>query len=117
MTTSVITVTINAYPNGIDNTVNHTRRFGSLAIATGDYPATGVPLSFTTLDPPVGTSPIDVYMHSCTTGYVYKYDPVNKSIRIFQSAGTAAPMVEISTTTPSGVYGDTIYFEAIFNRN
>ena len=117
MTTSVVTSTVNAYPTGIDNTINHTIRIGHLHIGSGDYPATGIPLAFTDFEPPVGGDPIYVKMYSCTTGYMYFYDPVNKSIRIFQSAGTAAPLVELSTTTPAGVYGDTVYFEAMFNRN
>jgi hypothetical protein len=117
MSTSTVTLTINPYPNGRSNDFNHVTISGKVAIGAGDYPANGLPVSWATMDPPAGPTPIKpAHVESVSSGYVYRHDPVHGTIRIFQSAGSAAPLVEIATTTPGGVVSDTIYFDAVFNR-
>lgn len=119
MATSAVTVTVNPFPTGYDNTINTITIRGKLTIAAGDYPATGIPVAFNIKDASAVGNPIcPVKLESPSSGFVYRWDMVNTSIRIWLT-GTAAndPLNEVSTTTPSGVVSDTIYFSAVFSRS
>lgn len=73
------------------------------SVAFGDsaltYPATGVPLpAIASLGPFKKSAQLVMVVPVTIDGYIYKYDATNHSLRIFQSAGTAAPLAELSGT-------------------
>jgi hypothetical protein len=90
---------------------------GLLAVAAGSYPANGLPVSFIGLLGVPNPQP----RKNCTSitglsGYVFIWDDGHQTLRIFESAGSAAPLVEVSTTTPTAVVNDTISFRTKFVR-
>jgi hypothetical protein len=116
------TYTINPYPNGIANNFTSQRIKGTVTISSGTYPTGGYPApgnanvvwaagsqeQVKSLLPPN-----ELWFQSIAhppSGYEYCWDQTANTMRIFQSAGSAAPMVEISGSVPAGVTGDTIQF-------
>lgn len=106
MATSKVTYTPLNFPNGKKMFMDGRCHFGTIAIAAGDYPATGLPISLAGVLYGAPPNPYFGVIYSQSSGYVYFFDKVNQSIRIYQSAGSAAPLAEIATTTPSGVVSD-----------
>lgn len=118
MVASTSTLTINAYPKGIDNTQRCQIVRGTMTITTGFYPSGGYTVNWGSLfsassgfaiqaippDSTGGTNtalmPIDVDIKSAAyatspqgfgpSGYVYVWDNVNGNIHIFQSTTGAA---------------------------
>jgi hypothetical protein len=118
MSNSASTITYNAFPKGIIPLDNAYKLYGTITIGSGTYPTNGVTLSFSTASSaPNIQEPYAGVFWSPSSGYVYQFDPVHDTIRVYESAGSAAPLTEISGSTPSGVTGDTIYFEVTCQRN
>ena len=116
MADATATVTVNAFPTGVDQTARFSHLYGTIAISTGGtYITNGLPLSwdseFNVYTPGV---PFQAYFYSIDSGFVYTWDNTNETIRIFQSAGSAAPLVEIANG--ASVTADTVQFHAIFTR-
>lgn len=123
MANATATVTSAAFPDGKDLTFDHFHVYGTIAIAHGTYPAHGVPLTWDDQLMPGGLLPSWVSFQSAGSppgGFVYYYDKVNQTIRIYQSQNSAAtgtsPFSELSTVIPDAIVNDTIQFHAIFRR-
>ena len=120
MAASQATFTINTQPNGRTDNLDKREMFGTIAVsgAGGTYPANGLPLSF------IGTG---VYSQNPPfwgliygiAGYLYVFDPVHQTLRIYLCGGSSSPLVEVATnaTTPAGVLTDTIYARVIVDRS
>jgi len=115
MSNSAATFTVNPFPNGVDDRARFRELFGTVAISAGSYPANGIPVTQIDSDPYGSNAPVWLEMQG-VSGYVFIYDPTHVTIRIFESAGSAAPLTEVSTTTPSGVVSDTIAFRCTLLR-
>lgn len=113
MATSKVTPAISHQDVGVSNVFDVR---GTLGVAAGDYPANGLPVSFAGFIQASSTPAPNSVTFSGLAGYVYVFDDVHQTIRAFQSAGSAAPLVEVATTTPSGVVSDTISFQAKFPK-
>lgn len=103
MSLPVLTTTLNPFPTGKDK-LQHSQVYkGEVVIATGgDYQTSGLPWALA--GPGVlGTAAINwCEMYSPSTGFTYKYDPVNATIRIWQpgaTTGTIANTVTQPTVT------------------
>lgn len=114
MAVSTCIFTENSFPSGRALARDKQIFFGIITIggASGTYPANGLPLNFTPGPPVSNTPPIYGDLNG-VAGYVYVFDPVHQTVRIYQSgveSASAAPLAELATnsTTPSGVTGDTI---------
>lgn len=128
MAAATATLTVNAYPNGVDNTQRRSVIYGKCTLTVGgDYVTNGIPLNWgdllsasggqflgnwSTLDQP---QPQWAEFRSAgnaagTTvpGYVYIYDTTNNTLRI--ASGTAE-LVNTDVVT-----ADEIVFRAEFNR-
>jgi hypothetical protein len=121
------TLTINAFPLGVDNTQAQQVLYGTVTI-TGTYVTNGVPVNWnamknpdgSTFQPSIGPStndPIVVYFSSSIGGVQtvtppglqsYIYDSVHNSIRIYGGSTELANAAAITA--------DTIVFEAHFAR-
>lgn len=115
-----------------DNTQKLSRVYGYFTIAgTGNYVAGGIPVDFTGVAL-TSKGPVSVRVFSnlatasvATALYVYSYVPDSNTaptlsggaVQVFQSAGSAAPLAEISGALPAGVTGDYIAFVAEFQRD
>lgn len=118
MATATAALTVNAYPNGVDNTQRHQILFGLLALnAGGTYATNGVPFTWKFLSAEGGsfipnfsaTSPVWATFVSQAGGtYQYLYDPVHGTIRIYQAG------VELANA--AAITADTIGFRAEFNK-
>lgn len=130
MATATAVVTINAYPNGVDNTLRHEVVFGTLAVSASPatYLTNGLPVTFDTASKEKVKSSTLVPMWGFiqgVAGYQYTYDPVHGTIRIFESPAVAsapsvaAPGTELTngSAIPAGVSGDTIFVRFEVNRN
>lgn len=134
MANSAVTVSINAYPGGIDNTQHFQQVFGHLKISAGNYPANGMAISWASesikSNPASATSaaapafaPL-VYEDSNSanfSGYDYWVDAVGNLHVGSGSNNNAAlnPVLEIpsgSNATPTPVVNASIAFIAWFRR-
>ena len=111
-----LTTTINPYPAGRDKTQKSQVYKGTVVIGSGgQYQTNGLPWTLSSGGAAVLTAglPNWVEMYSATTGYIYFYDPVHQSIRIYQSgveSASAAPLAELGNG--ASVTTDTVYFRA-----
>lgn len=131
MATAIATVTINAFPSGVDYTKKSVIVRGTIAVqaSPATYATGGLSLNFNVLQPVTNfaietlSGPSQVFIDSGAGGlYEYGWNKANNALQIFAaSAGVAgsAPFVEFANATaiPASVSGDTIYFEAVFPRN
>lgn len=128
MAAATATLTINAFPKGVDNTLSQQILFGVCALsASGTYiNPNGIPVSWSALKNPDGSSfqadigpsttvPIIAYFTSSTGGvngatavYSYIYDSVHNSLRIYAGAAELA--------NNAAIVVDTITFEAHFAK-
>jgi hypothetical protein len=123
MATATVTVTVNAFPAGVDQTGRFGHLYGSaiggggIAIGTGGtYVTDGLPVTW---DVPEniysGNSGNPIYVDMWgLAGFQYVYDSTNNTIRIFQSAGSAAAFAEIANG--ASVTEDALSFHAVFQR-
>ena len=121
MAAPVITLTVAAWPNGVDQTQLRAIIEGSGAIAGGGTYATGgltLPWTdmqdgnFNDLTPYIGnwgpnqTYPVWATAFSRASGFVYVIDPTSGNLRIFESSagsGTiSAPTLTMNSYTPAG---------------
>ena len=122
MAVATATPTINAFPNGVDNTQRFTRIYGTIAISASPatYATGGLALSFSGLEPIKSTqSPVIVYIESVKgSGFIYGWNQSTGKLQIFTGAAAQSALTELSAAAiPAGVSGDTIFFEALFLRN
>jgi hypothetical protein len=128
MAAATLTLTVAAFPNGVDNTQRRQTLNGTCALsAGGTYPALGVPFTWSFIDGNSGGS--GAFVPDSSTGvpipgtpqfysniaaaadghnYSYEYDQVHGTLRIFL-AGT-------EFTTGNAVIADTIGFTVEFAR-
>lgn len=123
MPNATAAATLLAFPNGRRQYLNGVALRATIAVAAGNYPANGIPLSFD-VDGAVPAGVADGFAYgtaySPSSGFVYQLDPVHQTLRVFVT-GTAAgdPLNELASAVavPAGVTGDTIYASADFNRS
>src|ERR1051326_5752719 len=101
MATATATITVNAYPNGVDNTQRHQVIFGTVAIqaAAATYAHLGLAISWAqepikALLPASGVAaPVWAEFKSKTgSGYVYIYNETTGKLMIFTGAADQAPL-------------------------
>ena len=129
MATATATLTVNAFPKGVDNTVSQQVLYGTCALSSGGtYATNGIPLNWAAIKNPDGSSftptfgpqttvPIVAYFTSAIGGVQtttpalqsYIYDNVHNSLRIYNGS------VEVANAAAIAV--DTITFEAHFAKN
>jgi len=101
----------NSYPYGKDETLNHARLEGTIAVAAGTYPANGIPVSFVSNLVSANVSPFVAWLESQSFGWVYKFDPTYQTMHIFQSAqfaGGYPPGVVAANFAASANMGTTV---------
>jgi hypothetical protein len=119
MAEATATSTVNATPNGVDNTQRHQVLTGKIALsAGGTYATNGIPLPFAFLNAEGGAfipnfaTPVPTWIEiqslAGLVGQTYLYDPVHGTLRI------AVAGVELANNAAIPV--DTIGFRAEFNR-
>ena len=102
-----LTTTINPFPSGRDKTQKWQIYKGKVAVGSGGlYATNGLPFALTGAAVLTST-PIDwMEMYSLTTGFIYKWDPVHQTIRVYEGAsgsGTiSAPALTMDSYTPAG---------------
>lgn len=95
MALATATCTPLTFPNGKKLYTNGLALFGTAAVATGQYPANGIPISFVLHGVYEGPpNPFFGELYSPSTGVQYEFDPVNQSLRIY-----GAPIVPPTVTT------------------
>ena len=96
-----LTTTINPFPSGRDKTQKWQMYKGQIAIGSGGlYATNGLPFALSGAAVLTST-PIDwMEMYSLTTGFIYKWDPVNRTIRIF-SPSVATGTVDSTSSAPT----------------
>lgn len=133
---AAVTLTLDAYPNGVTNDQRYIHLWGEAAFAAdpATYVTGGSALNWASLlsspdgvQLPISTqdiaAPVDVdFKSESASGWVYGWNKSANKIQILAAsggtAGTEAPFEEMTTGTaiPAGVSGDTIRFHAVFNR-
>ena len=128
MAAATATLTVNNYPNGVDNTQRHTTILGTCSLtAGGTYTTNGIPLPWGSLESAGGgafigswstldqLNPVSAEFRSggnpagsTIPGYVYVYDTINHTLRI-SSGGAELIAADV-------IAADTIIFTAAFNR-
>ena len=102
-----LTTTINPFPSGRDKTQKWQIYKGEVAVGSGGlYATNGLPFALSGAAVLTST-PIDwMEMYSLTTGFIYKWDPVQQTIRVYEGAsgsGTiSAPALTMNSYTPAG---------------
>jgi hypothetical protein len=128
MANATATLTVNAYPNGVDNTQRRQALSGlCVLLLAGLYVANGIPINWAALldgnggsgafilDGPATVVTGSVFFFSQTarnganTNYTYVYDYVHGTLAIFLGGTELAGGAAIST--------DTIGFNVEFNRS
>jgi hypothetical protein len=126
MGTANATITINGYPKGKDNTERHDIVFGTVAIdaSPATYGSVGCPVVLANPEQAKSVSDTPVWGDvQGLSGYIYRYDPGNGTVRIFDVAGSSfsppLPMTELTVgkAIPTAVSGDTVYAKLEFLLN
>jgi hypothetical protein len=119
------TLSLNAYPNGVDNTQRRLILHGIVALS-GTYATGGIALNWQAISQGNGgeyaldtaqATPEIVYFQSVagnTTQYSYAWNKAANKIQIFVSGASGAPAAELGAVT---VPTDTVEFEAQFIRS
>lgn len=123
MATATVTVTVNSFPLGVDQTGRFGHLYGSgigggaITIATGGtYVTNGLPVTWNVPENIYsGNSGNPFYADLAgTAGFLYIYDSSRNTIRIYQSAGSGAPFAELGNG--ASVTADTLAYHAVFQR-
>lgn len=123
MAASVLTATADVY--GIDETLRNFIVRGTIAVAAGDYSTAGNTLDLSGLGVPSGVVPYVRIWSKLTPGaanlFIYSFAPgtttANGKMQVFTGAAAQTALTELSAgAMPAGVTGDTIAFEAIFQK-
>lgn len=125
MANTAITVTPNNFPDKRDLTFNHVHIYGTISFSPGNYPAGGVPISWTGIDDLNAFSISWAEFQSVGSPpgtYDYMWDKQSSTVRILTSpissnTGTS-PFSEYATGAPMAgpILADLIQFHAIFRR-
>lgn len=123
---SAATLTVNAYPNGVDNTQRRQVVNGLCALSASTYPANGIPINWAAMingnggglflpasstDVPIAGTPQFTSTKGAAadgSNYTYAYDATHGTLRIFLGGA--------EFTTGDAVIVDTIAFTAEFAR-
>lgn len=125
MANTAITVTPNNFPDKRDLTFNHVHIYGTISFSPGNYPAGGVPISWTGLDDLNAFSISWAEFQSVGSPpgvYEYCWDKQSSTVRILTSPSAAntgtSPFTEYATNLPIAgpILSDLIQFHAIFRR-
>ncbi len=118
MAEATLTLTVNAEPNGVDNTQRHQVLFGTAALSSGgDYATNGIPCSFTFLNSAgqaflpnfLTPTPVWTSIQSLAGGtYQYLYDTAHQTLRIYQAG--------VELASGAAITADTIGFRLEFLR-
>ena len=118
MAEATLTLTVNAEPQGVDNTQRHQVLFGTAALsAGGDYATNGIPCAFSFLNASGKTflpnfltpTPVWAVFQSLAGGtYQYLYDTVHQTLRIYQAG--------VELASGAAITADTIGFRFEFLR-
>lgn len=113
----------------VDNTqrIEHVHGTISVSVSPATYTAGGVACSFSNLDQvKASASPTKVYVMSQkasgASGYVYAFIPGDSQdtgkLQVFTGSAAQSPLTELTdgSAIPAAVSGDTIVFEALFDR-
>jgi hypothetical protein len=123
MSQSIVTVTVNNYPSGVDNTQRHAIVFGTISVSAGTYVTGGLPISF--LNPFTDSTggPVWVEMISTqgsTNAYKYQTTGFSPPLSPPLAAGTGTLHIYAAGTelTNGATVSttDVIAFRAEFNR-
>src|SRR5579872_212605 len=125
MANATVTLTLNQYPNGLDNGQRFIYAFGTAAISASPatYPTGGLALNFAALqnigDGSLPVNPTDIaapvaveFESRSGSGWVYRWKQSTNTLQIMAAsggtAGTGAPEEEMTNATaiPAGVSGD-----------
>lgn len=132
MADSALTVTINSFPNGIDNTQRMQRVFGHFAIGSGNYPTDGLAISWEGQEPIKATAtssggpkpayPPIVFEDSPSasiSGYLYQVGSDGNLHVLVSNSVAGDPNVELTAgdATPAAVVAASIAFVADFYRD
>lgn len=128
MTVTSVTVTLNPFPNGKDQTLRRTIYSGTASFGASPltYATGGIAVSWPSLFNSAGelftaeeTTPIEADFWSVSaSGYWYVYNQSTGKLQILVGGSTTSvPSAELAAgAVPAGVSGDTIYFRAEFLR-
>lgn len=118
MAQATVTVSVAAFPDGREATLDKSHVYGTFAVSTGTYVTNGLPVTFGGNDffesPGALASPTFVMAYSAATGFQYFYDPVHGTLRIYEQGTAAGPLPELGNG--ANVTADTVYFHAVFHR-
>jgi len=90
---------------------------GTLAVGAGGYPVNGIPVVFSAVPGVTNLTPLaNTVRLSGLAGFIYAFDDVHQTLRIFEAGASGTPLGEIITTTPASVVADTISVEVDFSR-
>lgn len=119
MATATVSLTVNGYPNGVDNTQRHEVLYGVAAIlAGGDYVTNGLPFTWTFLAAEGGAfipnfnTMVPGWADFKTTAgsnQTYLWDEVHQTLRILVAG--------VEVTNGTAVTADTVGFRAEFNKS
>lgn len=124
MADATVAMNVNAYPKGIDTTLNRTIIYGQATITAnaGTGPATGLPLNFNTMGDgnfnnaknfilpggPLQAKPLFAeFQSNANVGQQYSYDAASGSLLVW---GAGAILT-------AGIVADTVNFKAEFIKN
>lgn len=101
--------------------------WGTLTVSapTDIYPAGGFALDSVlqaALLPTTNSAPLTVQVNGSGSGYIYQRIPSTGKLMVLQvppngSLTTAAPLQQYPSSAVSGIWADTISFEAVYLRN
>ena len=130
MANATAVLTVANFPAGVDNTQRRQILYGKVAIGTTSqtYVVGGLPLTWLGIKDASGgtvfpqtaeTAPVHVQFDDFSgTGYIFQYNKASNTIQIFESAGSAAPLAELTAIDiPATVAAANIAFKAEFIRN
>ena len=129
MANATATLSVYAYPKGVDNTQRNLVVRGTITLSQGVYPpnAAGFALNWAALEevksaPAVFPTDVDVKsVRNPPSGVVYAWDSTTGNLHIYVSnngvSSNSGPLIEFNGTLPQWIFADTIQFTAVFARN
>ncbi len=117
MALPTLTYTVNPFPTGRDKTQMNLIVKGSIAIAAGgDYQTNGLPIALSGPEILTSKQPNWGEVYSPSSGYVYAFDPVHQTLRIFSGgAAVSEPLAELANAAV--VAADTVLFRFEIEQN
>ncbi len=117
MALPALTVTVNPFPTGRDKTQMNLIVKGNIAIAAGGlYQTNGLPIALSGPEILTSKQPNWGEVYSPSSGYVYRFDPVNQTLRIYiMGAAVSDPLAELANGASVGA--DTVVFRFEIEQN